>query len=114
MEITKLYCDTCGREIYSRTDTVELSGHTAPTGSACHRVKLDLCQDCIACFWNIYFIKRERMNAPQQNSGSGQTSNQQLKQSIALVRREAGLRLSIQELNLCENCLNLIEQRACV
>jgi len=39
---------------------------------------------------------------------------QQLKQAIALVRRSAGLHLSIGEIDLCKGCLDLIEQRACI
>jgi predicted ATP-dependent serine protease len=42
------------------------------------------------------------------------TDSRQLKQAIALVRRHAGLRLSIAEFGICGNCLNLIEQRAAV
>jgi len=42
------------------------------------------------------------------------TDSQQLKAAIALVRKHAGLHLSIQDLNLTNQCLDLVEQRATV
>jgi len=42
------------------------------------------------------------------------TDSQQLKAAIALVRKHAGLHLNIQDLNLTNQCLDLVEQRAAV
>jgi hypothetical protein len=52
--------------------------------------------------------------AAQDTKESAQHSQQQLKQAIALVRRHAGLHLSIGEIEMCIGLLSLIEQRACV
>lgn len=51
---------------------------------------------------------------PADNAVEPVNSLQQLKQAIALVRRASGLYLSINAFNICKDCLDLIEQRACV
>jgi hypothetical protein len=57
---------------------------------------------------------RIAVEAALKNAESATTGLQQLKQAIALVRRASGLYLSINAFNICKDCLDLIEQRACV
>ena len=73
------------------------------------------CEDCNQVFSIDYLVGfvAGKMSAAKAMEKRG-TDVQQLKQAIALVRRSAGLHLSIGEIDLCKGCLDLIEQRACI
>lgn len=59
MQVTKMYCDICGTEINSNNNRLELKGYVIPSGTNWKQVNLELCDECVSCFWNTYFLLKD-------------------------------------------------------